>query len=79
MAESSTQRHPTGGRRRKIKGPALQQQLPDLPPLPQGGESSEELEEEKRQNGHGLPLLFQDRAKDWNPTNSNNNNMRNET
>ena len=49
MAESAIQRHPTGGRRRKTKGPAVQPQLPDLLPLPQGGESSDE--KKKMQSG----------------------------
>ena len=39
--------HPTGGRRRKVKGPPTQVPLPDLLPLLRGDESSDGLEVEK--------------------------------
>ena len=47
MAESSVVRHPTGGRRKKAKGPPAQPALPDLPPLPGGSDSSDGLDEEE--------------------------------
>ena len=47
MAEPSAVSHPTRGRRRKYKGPAQQPQLPDLPPISAGDDSSDTLEDEK--------------------------------
>ena len=48
MAESSaSMRQPIGGRRHKGKSPPVQPQPPDLPSLPQGGDSSDEIEEDK--------------------------------
>ena len=45
MADQSASNPPTGGRRKKLNGPAQQHQLPDLPPIPPGYDSSDELED----------------------------------
>ena len=44
--------HPTGGRKRRAKGPPAPSSLPELPPLPRGSDSSGDLEEEKGEAKH---------------------------
>ena len=54
MADQSASNYPTGGRHRKLKGPAQQHQLPDLPPIPPGYDASDDLEDERRPSDRAL-------------------------